>query len=96
MKTVAKCIGCGRTRLVNEYDLCKRCNRHSYDFLTQEDFDRMQKQREAILEAKAKREAKKAAAKGESAVEGEEPSEDASSEDTGDESEDSAADRESS
>lgn len=64
MKSVASCIGCGRTRLVNEFDLCKRCNRHSHDFLTQEDFDRSRRQREAILEAKARREAKKAAAKG--------------------------------
>ena len=82
MKSVAKCIGCGRTRLVNEFDLCKRCNRHSHDFLTQEDFDRTRRQREAMLEAKARREAKKAAAKG-----GAGPGEEGEGEETGEEGE---------
>jgi hypothetical protein len=95
MKTVAKCIGCGRTKLVNEFDLCKRCNRHAHDFLTHEDFERMQKQHEAILEAKAKREAKKAAAKGgpsEEAEVTEGEGEEGAGDDTGDEPEDSGDD----
>ena len=86
MKTAAKCIGCGRTKLVNEYDLCKRCNRHAHDYVSQEDFARMKLQHEALLEAKAKREAKKVAAKGGPEGEGEE---------TGEETEEGSGDEDS-
>lgn len=73
MKSVSKCIGCGRPRLVNELYLCKRCNRHAHDFISTEDIERYRLQHEALLEAKAKKEEKKIALKAEAELaEGEE------------------------
>ena len=82
MKTKGKCVGCKSIKLVNPLGLCKRCNRHAHDFISEDEMARIKLEREALLAAtkaikKAKKEAaaeKEAAkeAEAEEGVEGEE------------------------
>ncbi len=61
MKTKSKCIGCQAIKLVNSMGLCKRCNRHAYDFISSSEIERMKMEREEVLAASsALKQAKKA------------------------------------
>jgi len=65
MKPVSHCKGCGKRKLLNHLELCKRCNRESDKHVTQEDLDRLIRERDFVREAKLKQ--KKAAADKEAA-----------------------------
>jgi hypothetical protein len=102
MKTKSKCIGCQAIKLVNDLGLCKRCNRHSHDFISNEEMIRLKREREEMLEAsliakKLKKEAEaekaaeaeeeKAGEEGEEGEEGEAAEETGGEADSGDASE---------
>jgi hypothetical protein len=60
MKPVGNCKGCGRKKLLNHLELCKRCNRESEKYVTEEDLSRLRREVEFVRQAKLKQ--KKAAA----------------------------------
>jgi hypothetical protein len=60
MKPVSRCKGCGRRKLLNHLELCKRCNRESDKHVTKEDLARLLRERDFVRAAKLKQ--KKAAA----------------------------------
>ena len=61
MKPVGKCNGCGQRRLLNHLELCKRCNRESDKYVSQEDLDRLRREKEFVRQAKLKQKEKAAA-----------------------------------
>ncbi len=67
MKSSDKCIGCESIKLVNTLGLCKRCNRHAYDFLSEDEIEKARLEHELMLLAEKRRkledEAKKEEAK---------------------------------
>jgi hypothetical protein len=65
MKTKSKCIGCQSIKLVNALGLCKRCNRHAHDFISNEEMERIKREREILLASKGTRKAKKVETPGE-------------------------------
>jgi hypothetical protein len=71
MKTKSKCIGCQSIKLVNALGLCKRCNRHAHDFISDAEMARIKRERELMLSSKAAKKAKAAAKEAEEAEEGE-------------------------
>jgi hypothetical protein len=60
MKTKSKCIGCQSIKLVNALGLCKRCNRHAHEFISDTEMARIKREREMFLASKEARKAKKA------------------------------------
>ena len=57
MKPVSRCKGCGRRKLLNHLELCKRCNRESDKHVTKEDLERLIRERDFIRAAKLKQKA---------------------------------------
>ena len=72
-KSLDKCIGCEVIRLVNRIGLCKRCNKHALDFVSEAELAKAKEEHDAELAAEhvmKETEAAKKAEKAETAGEG--------------------------
>jgi hypothetical protein len=83
MKTKSKCIGCQSIKLVNALGLCKRCNRHAHDFISDAEMVRIKRERELFLSSKSARKAKAAAKAAEAEKEEGTEGDEETAEDTG-------------
>ncbi|UCH88171.1 MAG: hypothetical protein JSV49_07850 [Thermoplasmata archaeon] len=58
MKSLGKCRGCNRRKLINLMRLCKRCNKQAHKFISRAEMAAIQKEHDIMEKAKVKAEKK--------------------------------------